>query len=269
MNEDIPLLKRPVALNPYRRALSLIKNRLTWDIQPAAWDSRRKLANWKDKYSGQKAVILCNGPSLLKVDFQRLEESGVFSFGLNKINLLFDKASFRPSAIVAVNRLVLEQNAAFYNQTDIPLFLDSAALQVGIRNRSNVQYLHSANMRGEFARDCRWSVFQGHTVTYVAMQLAFHMGFTDVALVGCDHNFATKGAANKTVTSGDHDPNHFDPNYFAHGMKWQLPDLFESEVAYKLAGDVFEASNRRLVNATVGGHLELFRRVELAEFLAK
>lgn len=33
---------------------------------------------------------------------------GVFTFDLNKINLLFDKYSFRTSSIVAVNLLVIE-----------------------------------------------------------------------------------------------------------------------------------------------------------------
>ena len=111
------------------------------------------------------------------------------------------------------------------------------------------------------------SIFQGHTVTYVAMQLAYHLGFERVALVGCDHSFASKGPANKEVKAGDQDPDHFDPNYFSGDMRWQLPDLFESEVAYQMAGDYFRLSGRQLVNATDGGKLEIFPRMSLDEFL--
>jgi hypothetical protein len=111
------------------------------------------------------------------------------------------------------------------------------------------------------------SVYQGHTVTFVAMQLAIHMGFREVALVGCDHNFATKGATNQLVTSGDTDPNHFDPHYFADGVKWELPDLVQSEVSYLLAGQVVEALGGRIVNCTEGGKLEIFPRMSLSEFL--
>jgi len=68
---------------------------------------------------------MCNGPSLNEVDFDMLDESGVFTFGLNKINLLFNRTSLRPSVIVAVNPFVIEQNSEFYNKTDTPLFLDS------------------------------------------------------------------------------------------------------------------------------------------------
>ena len=255
------------ALNPYRKAASLLLTRLKWDLQLESWKSRSKLKNIRNKYKGKKAVILCNGPSLLKVDFDKLSESGVYTFGLNKINLLFDKTNFRPNCIVAVNPFVIEQNTQFYNETETLLFLDSKANQLGVRNRKNTILLNSTDMRGSFATDCSLSVFQGHTVTFVAMQLAFHMGFTEVALVGCDHNFASKGKPNKTVVAGNVDPNHFDPNYFSGGMKWQLPDLFESEVAYKKAGDVYEASGRKLINATTGGELNIFKRMSLDEFI--
>ncbi len=269
MSNENPLKSKPKALNPYRHGKSLIKNRLRWDMKRESWSSRRTLRYYRDQFEGEKAVILCNGPSLLDVDFDLLESSGVHTFGLNKINLLFDKVSFRPSFIVAVNSLVIEQNREFYNQTKIPLFLDTKAIKIGVGSRDNIAYLHSTSIKGEFARDCTWSIFQGHTVTYVAMQLAYHMGFQEVALVGCDHNFATKGPANKEVVSGEHDPNHFDPNYFANGAKWHLPDLFESEVAYKLAGDMYELTGRSLYNATTGGKLDIFPRISLSKFLEK
>ena len=257
-------------LNPYKRLLGVMfevlpdaKSRLKWDLQAEARPSRQRLQAWHDRYKGNKAVILCNGPSLNAVDFDQLK--GVFTFGLNKINLLFNRSSFRPSCIVAVNKLVIEQNAEFYNQTDIPLFIDHLGKE-NVKFRDNVAFLHSVNQR-KFARDCSYSVGQGATVTNVAMQLAYHMGFRDVALVGCDHSFAEKGPANKTVKSEAVDKSHFDPNYFAGGMPWQLPDLLQSEVSYTEARHVFEKSGGRIVNATEGGRLEIFERMDLTQFL--
>lgn len=265
-NDVDPLRLQRETLNPYLTGLDMMLQRLKWDLKPQSWRSRAVLRSWKNRYQGGKAVVLCNGPSLLKVDFDLLQRQGVFCFGLNKINLLFDKTTFRPSCVVSVNPLVIDQNAGFYNQTDLPLFLDSyAAGQV--RGRSNVAFLHT-NVIAKFARDCSVSVFQGATVTYVAIQLAFHMGFRQVALVGADHNFATKGPANLAVASGEKDESHFDPNYFAGGVKWHLPDLFQSEVAYTMARDTFAAFGGEVVNATVGGKLEVFERRELADFLA-
>ncbi len=262
---DDPLrLQRP-ALNPYRLAAQFALRRLGWDLNPQSWRSRAVLRRWQDSHPGERAVVLCNGPSLLKVDFDALQRSGVFCFGLNKINLLFNKTSFRPHCVVSVNGLVLQQNADFYNQTELPLFLDSPASRF-VRGRPNVAFLHS-NPFPKFTRDCSISLFQGYTVTFVALQLAFHMGFRQVALVGADHSFATKGPANQTVVSGAKDDSHFDPNYFAGGVQWQLPDLFQSEVAYTMARDMYAAHGGAVLNATEGGLLEVFERRSLADFL--
>lgn len=259
--------KEPRAtINPYLDAAGLIRRRLRWDRHPLSWISRRKVKKWKDKYAGRKAVILCNGPSLNSVDFTLLRQACVFTFGLNKINLLFHRTDFRPSVIVAINCFVIEQNADFYNSTKIPLFLNAEGRK-WIRLRENIQFIYCGGLRGLFARDCSMAIGHGNTVTYVAMQLAFHMGFREVALVGCDHSFATKGPVNKTVTSDETDRNHFDPDYFSKGVKWQLPDLARSELHYSIAKDIFERHGRRIVNCTDGGKLELFERLSLSNFL--
>ncbi|WP_230843214.1 6-hydroxymethylpterin diphosphokinase MptE-like protein [Gloeobacter morelensis] len=250
-------------VNPYRFAAYEIYNRLRWDLDIESWRSRRRLLAWKNRYAGRSSVIVCNGPSLLKSDLSLLKDT--FTIGMNKINLLFERSDFRPSCIVSVNPLVLEQNADFFNQTNIPLFLDNFARRF-VHPRPNVVFLHSASQI-KFARDCSVSIYQGYTVTFVALQLAFHMGFARVGLIGCDHSFNAKGPANKTVVSKDQDSDHFDPNYFAGGVRWQLPDLAGSETAYALAGAVYAAAGRQIHNCTEGGRLELFTRMPLETFL--
>ena len=263
---DSPLLKQRVTINPYLQAGGNLLRRLTWDVNPKSWVSRNRLKSIKNKYRGQKAVIICNGPSLLDTDFSLLQK--IFTFGLNKINLLFDKHEFRPSCIVSVNPYVIEQNKEFYNHTDIALYLDSVCTSL-INLRNNVTFIHSnRHSVNKFARDCSISINQGGTVTYVAMQLAYHMGFSEVALIGCDHNFKSKGPANLAVVSKENDPDHFDPNYFAGGQVWQLPDLALSEMCYGIARDIYFGSGRKIVNCTSGGKLELFPRASLDKFIS-
>lgn len=259
--EQLPGAVYPT-INPYRHGLRLIWERLRWDLTPESYRSRAKLRAWRDRFKGEKAVIVCNGPSLLKNDLSLLD--GFFSFGLNKINLLFETSSFRPSCVVAVNKLVIEQNQAFFNETELPLFLDGPALR-WVNPRANIAYLHCSG-QPRMARDCSISVQQGGTVTFVALQLAFHMGFRDVALIGCDHNFAQKGPAHLRVVSGTKDESHFDPRYFSGGMPWNLPDLAASEYFYSMAGETFQQAGGRVVNCTEGGKLELFERRALAEW---
>ncbi len=267
MTRPVNLDEEPRAtINPYLAAGGLVLKRLLWDLHPYSWISRKKIRSWKERFRGQKALILCNGPSLNAVDFGALKQQGIFTFGLNKINLLFSRTDFRPSVIVAVNSHVIEQNADFYNQTDLPVFLDANARKA-IAFRHNICFMHSSNIKQKFARDCSMSVCQGSTVTYVAMQLAFYMGFVNVALVGCDHCFDTKGPANMTAIAGQQDVNHFSRDYFSMGATWQLPDIIGSELHYDLARDTFDRYGRKIVNCTEGGRLEIFERQRLSEFL--
>lgn len=255
---------KPISV--YRRCWTQTKNRIKWDLKRASWSSQKQLKACFNSHSGEKAVIVCNGPSLLQCDMDLLK--GVFTFGLNKINLLYNKTDWRPSCIVSVNRHVIEQNAEHFNSTETPLFLGKAGLSF-IKPRNGVAFLYTGGEKGMFAGNCGGLVNEGHTVTYVAMQLAFHMGFKEVALIGCDHNFATKGPANKAIKAEESDPNHFDPNYFSGGVTWQLPDLVMSEFHYQVAGEKYEADGRKIVNCTAGGKLETFPRMELKEFVAE
>ena len=88
------------------------------------------------------------------------------------------------------------------------------------------------------------------------------MGFETVILIGVDHNYTTQGQPNTTITSQGDDPNHFNPNYFGKGFRWQLPDLETSERGYRLAQNTYEAAGRQVIDATVGGKLQIFPKVD-------
>lgn len=255
------------SLNSYYIAAELFKQRIFWDFNLLSWKSRKRLKSWRDKYSKEKALILCNGPSLNNVDFGLIGEKGWFTFGLNKINLLFNKKDFRPSAIVSVDPDIISQNVAFYNKTNIPIFLDSYGKNI-VRFRENIVFLHSVSYLGKFAEDCSFSVNQGYTVTYVAMQLAFHMGFETVGLLGCDHSFhVERDIAKVSVLSEGNDKNHFHPDYFVKGQKYDLPDVKMMEIHYKKAREVFECNNKKIFNCTENSKLEVFEKLPLEEFI--
>jgi hypothetical protein len=91
------------------------------------------------------------------------------------------------------------------------------------------------------------------------------MGFETVILVGVDHNFVSQGRPNTTVISQGDDPDHFHSGYFGKGIRWQLPDLETSERAYRMARRVYENAGRRVLDATVGGKLTVFPKVNYDE----
>lgn len=222
--------------------------------------SRRRLLEYKDAHRGQRCFILGNGPSLRKTDLSRLK--GEFTFGLNRIYLLFPELGFPTSCLVSVNDLVLEQCAAEMRALELPKFVTWRARRWLRRDPSTIFIDSDYTGPEDFAPQALGRMYEGFTVTYVALQLAYHMGFQDVVLVGVDHNFVTQGLANQEVVSQGDDPNHFAPDYFGKGFRWQLPDLEGSERAYRLARAAFEADGRQVRDATVGGKLDVFPKVD-------
>ena len=123
-------------------------------------------------------------------------------------------------------------------------------------------FLYTTYDNPAFARDVRRRVWESATVTYVALQLAFHMGFEQVILVGVDHSSAVAGKANTTIVSQGDDPNHFNPAYFGKGFRWQLPDFETSEIGYRLARQAYVSAGRQVLDATIGGKLTIFPKVD-------
>jgi len=230
------------------------------DRDPEMNISRERLRFLRNKYRGQRCFIMGNGPSLNKTDLTRLKTE--YTFILNRGYLLLPKIGTQNKFLVSINRHVMEQFGGEIGADSLrmPKLLSWHGRR-HIPLTDNVIYL-PAEGRVEFSFDPTLAVFEGATVTFVAMQLAYWMGFQEVVLIGVDHNFITQGEAHKLVKSEGDDPNHFDPNYFGKGVNWQLPSLDQSEQAYHLAKNAFEAAGRRIVDATVGGKLQVFPKVE-------
>ena len=245
---------------------------LSWRRMPQAreaarhpWrrDSIARLTDWKNKYKGQRAFIIGNGPSLNQTDLSRLRHE--FTFGLNRIFLMFPALGFNTSCLVSVNDLVIEQSFREINSLPIPKFLSwrSHRFFAPSSELSSLPiFLYTTYESPKFAMDARDRLWEGATVTTVALQLAYHMGFGQVILIGVDHNFASKGEANKTVVSDGADPNHFSAGYFGKGFRWQLPDLDASEIGYRLAREAYEKDGRQVLDATIGGKLTVFPKVD-------
>jgi hypothetical protein len=231
-------------------------------LHPWRRESRRLLAAMKDIHRGERCFIIGNGPSLRQMDLTKLRNE--VTFGLNRIYLLFPELGFTTTYFLSMNDLVIEQCSSEILALPIPKFLTWRSHRF-IKPTQDTHFLYTTYTGPKFARDVRGRLWEGATVTYVALQLAFHMGFEKVILIGVDHNFVTQGDANKTITSQGDDPNHFSPNYFGKGFKWQLPDLETSERAYHLAKAAYEADERQILDATVGGKLTIFPKVDYTD----
>ena len=221
------------------------------------------LKKYKNIHSGADCFIVGNGPSLNKIDLGLLNR--YYTFGLNKIYLMFDKTEFRPSYHVAVNPLVIEQSVKEFEGLSCDTFLSYRPSRHIIKKHEHINFIMTGGPVA-FSQDLVGEINEGWTVTYVAMQIAFYMGFKNIFLIGVDHNFVVNGEPNEKQLLTDSDVNHFDPNYFG-GKLWHLPDLEGSELSYRLAKFFFERDGRCISDATIGGKLQIFPKISFEDAL--
>jgi|GEM_PF-156823 len=225
---------------------------------------RKILAQYENIHKGERCVIIGNGPSLNKMDLSFLKNE--YTFGMNRIYLGFDKFDFHPTYHICVNPTMLEQSGhEMLEKVNCPKFFNFEAIPT-LSPDDDVIFLNCRKTLAHFNTDPRHGVTLGSTVTYGAMQLAYFMGFTEIVLIGVDHNFETKGQPHKLIESQGDDPNHFHPDYFGKGYKWQLPDLEDSERSYKIAKKYYEDVDRRIVDATVDGKCPVFEKIDYRNY---
>jgi hypothetical protein len=221
------------------------------------------LESLKDQYKDQPILIVGNGPSLNKTPLEQF--SGIPSIGMNKIDLIFNRTSWRPSYIICCNGVVMEQHRSAFIQSKIPVLLDFKARFLNIKG--NVKYYFTSS-KDQFSNDFPNTVGGGPTVTYHALQLAYFLGANPVIIVGVDHSFLiSKGKSITYQKSDEVDRNHFDPNYFDKNSIWGVPDLDNSEVVYAYAKKAFEEDNRRIYDATIDGKLSIFEKISIEQAL--
>jgi len=223
--------------------------------------SIRALSAFENVHRGEDCFILGNGPSLNRTDLSLLV--GKHCFGLNKIHLIQSRQPLDLSYLVSVNPFVVEQCVGEFGALGVTAFLPVEYCRSHARQFDHFQpiraregFRFNARMSGNFG--------QGHTVTFVALQIAFAMGFERVFLVGVDHSFNQVGEANEIQKMEDADANHFDPSYF-QGQFWHLADLEGSEIAYRIAELEYRRAGRQIFDATEEGKLTIFDKIPFAE----
>lgn len=228
--------------------------------------SLARLGALRDAHAGKPCVVIGNGPSMRGFDLSRI--AGLHAFCLNRGYLMWNEQGLTPDFVVAVNPLVIGQFAAGL-QAAGRLRFAPWLLRGNFDAADDDLVFFEERWDRAFLTDARDGVASLATVTNTALQLAWHMGFSTVVLLGIDHRFAAagRGRPNELVVQDRDDVDHFRPDYFAPGTRWHLPDLAASEAGYALARRAFEGAGRRIVNATPGTGLDIFEKADLAAVL--
>ncbi|MBN2563459.1 MAG: hypothetical protein JXQ75_21270 [Phycisphaerae bacterium] len=236
----------------------------------------RLLASMRDTYLGRRGFVIGNGPSLQMADLERLRNE--ITFASNRIYVCFNETSWRPTFYSA------------YDVDDFPGILnDIAAID------SSLLFLPLASRRHPFAKDRAMyfrnihryffpdepefsfntldRVFWGGTITYILLQLAWYVGIREVYLVGVDHDYKVEAGAERKpgelFGAGPNSQGHFHPDYHKPGERVGFPELAAMTRAYEAADRAFRENGGRIYNATRGGKLEVFERVDLDAVLKR
>ena len=228
--------------------------------------NRDKLKALKDKHKGQRCFIVCNGPSLKNIDFNLLKDE--ITFGMNRIYLMKEQNGFEPTYLGCVDKN--SQTLQFHDDLDkleMPCFFDFS-LRKYFSKKGN-QYFIGGSFSHKFQTDCSKLTANAKSVTYKIMQLVYYMGFQEVYLIGKDHSYNTTERAGVGIKATGNEENHFIKGYYKPGMNWDAPDYSAEEYDYELTREAFEKAGRTIKNATVGGKLEVFERVDFYTLFPK
>lgn len=196
--------------------------------------------------SEDTCIIIANGPSLRQVSNDWL--AGYETIGTNRIFL-----RYVPTYYVACNELVVNQNA-----TDITRMSELCRRTFGPAGK-HASFTDPLSFwsRRTWTTNPKEPMYPGFSVTFLALELAYHIGYQTALLVGLDHRYQYSGPPNRMSYMTGDDPNHFDPGYF-RGLYWHHPDLVRAAQDFDTARREWERDGRRIINLTPGSACEVF-----------
>lgn len=251
-----------------------------------------KLLRMKDIHKWQRCFVVGNGPSLNKMDLDKLNDE--FVFCTNAFFLMFPRIRWRPQYYTCVDTRVLPDRArdiiAMHEENpEMICFFPTQIVdhhtkvitptEKIIPSTPNRLYFNQkvplqANLPfSAFSLEAHNYLIQPYTVTITALQLAYFLGFEPIYLIGCDTDYVVPKTVIKEGEEAEHgkmfftstvddDPNHFSSDYFGKGRKWHNPQVDNMIWHYRMAHEALSIAGRHVYNATDGGKLEVFPRVK-------
>lgn len=225
-----------------------------------------KLKQFEGIHKGERCFIVCTGPSLILEDVEMLKSE--YTFGLNSITKIFSKTDWRPTYYVIEDMNVylnLEKDLILANMVNcfasdlliqqLKPRIDFIAYPFDRLNHSTIRYRPSMAPQLDFSGNAYVVVYGAFTVTFSALQLAVYMGFKEIYLIGCDCDY-----------SGE--KKHFED----YEITRTRPVVGEEQrviLTYELAKKYADAHGIKIYNATRGGKLEVFERVNFEEVVKR
>jgi hypothetical protein len=256
--------KSKVSISIYRvnRIFKVVKFRQS--------QNAKYLKSFKNKHLNKRCFIIGNGPSLRTEDLEKLNNEITFAF--NRIYYIFNKTTWRPTYYCSEDEKVILSSIKEINKLELEnkFFPVNVPWDYNIHFKNSINYIFEigdSNVEPEFSENIVKRIYWGNTVAYTAIQIAVYMGIKEIYLLGVDHNFS-KMINDKGETIND--PSVKD--YFCEDYNNAKDDLYTPNVelstrAFTAAKRYADKNNIKIYNATRGGKLEVFERVDFDKII--
>lgn len=241
--------------------------------------NRQRLQALQNTHCGETCFIVANGPSLKAEDLTRLHEKGVFTFASKRINSIYSETPWRPDVWAASDLNYIQEFQDEIQQMDgyIKLLPCQSILSAHVDVKDAIYFPFFIAER----RTPCWfyaNVMQGvqfwGTVTCKLINFAVFMGFKKIYLIGADHSYPMKRRADGTYAIDTSKQTHFSKKYFSNEEEDRVSNTGTDDFAqgYEYMTQAFrdvawhcDQLGVEVYNATRGGKLEAFPRVDLDE----
>jgi len=198
------------------------------------------LERFKDIHSNEIGIICCNGPSLNDVDFSKINDKIIIA-----LNRGYLKQDMNYSYLITADKRVEKEFAQeLIKQQGIKFCHDFVPEVAGV-----FRYRLGS---GKFSTDITKGMKLGHSVTIVALQIAFYMGLNPVYIVGMNHfvDYSKSIKHKMEFRNKDKDINHFTKDYYPPNYFFRFQNLEALENSYREAYKVYKSNQRELYNAS-------------------
>lgn len=241
------------------------------------YKSYKELEQFKNIHYGKRCFVIGTGPSLKISDLEMLKKKGEITFAPNRIFNIYDETSWRPDYyFVADTKIICQYYEEILNIKDCDVFINEIEYYEACKNldrkrfdkegfycftRCNMwEYEEKLNMAlPSFSMDPSKYIVDGATVIYIMIQWAVYMGFKEIYLLGVDFSY--------NDMTGLSNEDHFGKKYLREGEIVNPPNLDKSGRAYVKSLLISEKGDFKIYNATRGGKLEIFERIDIDDLL--
>jgi hypothetical protein len=242
-----------------------------------SWDFNRILLSWNyskmsrfnGMHKGSRCFIVGNGPSLRIDDLDRLVDE--ISFASNRIYFAFDKTQWRPTYYQVGDSYVLRDHKTIASKIkcDKFFYLDAVLAKADFESTDAEHSFYFSTDKRFFYRPYPYKfeistdadmLTDGYNASFILLQLAIIMGCEEIYLIGVDNSFPVSVKHDGTLEySGEQ--GHFSKEYETVVNTYPAyVDIYTA--AYTAAREYGAAHGVKIRNATRGGKLEVFERVD-------